>query len=75
MPYGGHADTGTSMMDAAQFVELAQALQARWPDAKLVKNGVGNLLVVVDDEDVGYLDLFSGELHGWDDEDEDDSDG
>jgi hypothetical protein len=69
MGYTGHADTGMSMMNTAQFVDLAQALQDRWPDAKLVKNGVGNLLVFVDDVAVGYLDLFDGELVGWDDED------
>jgi hypothetical protein len=67
MSYTGHADTGASMMDTPQFVDLAQALQDRWPDAKLVKNSVGNLLVFVDDVDVGYLDLFDGELVGWDD--------
>ena len=72
MPYTGHADTGASMMNATQFVELARMLQERWPDAKLVKNSVGNLLVYINDVDVGYLDLFSGELVGWDDPEPDD---
>jgi hypothetical protein len=54
------------MMNAAQFVAVANAVQQHWPDAKLVKNSIGNLLVFVDDEDVGYVDLFDGSASGWD---------
>lgn len=66
MGYEGHADTMRSMMTVEDLVAVAQVCAEKYPGADLVKNGVGNLLIVVDGQDVGYIDLFSAEAHGWD---------
>lgn len=58
----GHADTLSSMMNAEGLVAAAQSVASRWPGASLVKNSVGNLLIVADGAVVGYLDLFTGEV-------------
>lgn len=52
---------------ARQLHEIAEAVAARYPDAMLVKNGVGNLAVMVDGEYRGFADLRFGGVE-WDDE-------
>lgn len=45
------------------IADLATAVTAivdTYPDARLVRNRVGNLSVMVDGVDVGYLDLTTG---------------
>lgn len=66
MGYEGHADTLRSMMTIEDLVTVAQECARRYPGANLVKNSVGNLLIVVDGEDVGYVDLFNGTAQAWD---------
>ncbi|MGW5519241.1 hypothetical protein [Nocardia africana] len=50
-----------------QLHEMADTVHARYPDAVLVKNRVGNLSVMVDGEYRGFLDLRFGGVE-WDDE-------
>lgn len=49
-------------MTPAQLLAGAQAVAEHWPDAELVKNGVGNLAITIDGEFVGYLDLRDGSV-------------
>jgi hypothetical protein len=49
-------------MTPAQLLEGARVVAARFPDAELVKNKVGNLAIMVGGEYVGYLDLRTGEV-------------
>lgn len=44
------------------LVRLATNCEKRWPTATLVKNGVGNLVVMVDGEYIAYLDLLDGTI-------------
>jgi hypothetical protein len=63
-------------MTTAEFLAAAQSVAGQFPDAVLVKNPVGNLTVLVNDEYVAWVDLRWGELHlvssqhtdGWVDE-------
>jgi hypothetical protein len=50
-----------------QLREMADAVAARYPDAILVKNQVGNLSVLDGGEFVGWLDLRFGGVN-WDDD-------
>ena len=50
-----------------QMHEMADTVHARYPDAVLVKNRVGNLSVMVDGEYLGFLDLRFGGVN-WDEE-------
>ena len=54
-------------MTPAQLLAGAQAVADRAPDAVLVKNQVGNLAIVRDGENIGWLDLRYGEAY-WNDE-------
>lgn len=50
-------------MTTNELVDLALRASERYPDAKLARNGVGNLVVVnASGEYVAYLDLMSGEI-------------
>ena len=51
-------------MTPAQLLAGAAEVAERWPDARLVKNGVGNLAIADGGEYVGYLDLRTGEVFG-----------
>ncbi|UGT65302.1 hypothetical protein LTT66_18200 [Nocardia gipuzkoensis] len=50
-----------------QLHEMADAVTARYPDAILVKNQVGNLSVLDGGEFVGWLDLRFGGVD-WDED-------
>lgn len=49
-------------MTPAEFLQAAQAVVERFPNAELVKNEVGNLAVFVDGQYVAWVDLRYGEL-------------
>lgn len=54
--------TDLPSMTTREFLHLAALTYERWPDAKLVKNAVGNLAVYVGDEWVAWLNLRTGEI-------------
>jgi len=54
-------------MTPAQLLAGAQEVAERAPDAVLVKNAMGNLMIARGGEMIGWLDLRSGEAH-WTDE-------
>jgi len=56
-------------MTPAQLLAGAQEVAGRAPDAVLVKNAAGNLMIARDTEMIGWLDLRYGEAH-WDGDDE-----
>jgi len=58
----------TRTMTPAELLAGAQEVAARFPDAELVKNGVGNLAVFVDGRYVAWLDLRTGKLDSFADE-------
>jgi hypothetical protein len=45
-----------------QFLAAAQAVASRFPDCELVKNQVGNLSILLDGEQIGWVDLRYGEV-------------
>lgn len=47
-------------MTPQQFLDAATDVAARFPDAKLVKNQVGNLAIANNDIYVGFVDLQYG---------------
>ena len=49
-------------MTPAQLLAGVAEVAERWPDAGLVRNSVGNLMIVSEDKFVGYLDLLTGEV-------------
>lgn len=49
-------------MTMGEFVRMAHRVMEKRPNATLVKNKVGNLAILDDDEFVGYLDLLDGEV-------------
>jgi hypothetical protein len=50
-------------MTPAQLLEAAQTVVDRVPDARLLKNAVGNLTIVdPDDNYIGYIDLRFGDV-------------
>lgn len=49
-------------MTPAQLLLLAQEVAARYPEAELVKNGVGNLALMRDGYYIGFADLEFGDL-------------
>jgi len=51
------------------LVEVATQVSERWPNAKLTRarEGINNLLIMVDGVSVGMIDLRRGELVDWDD--------
>lgn len=50
-------------MEPWQFLRAARTVMEDFPNCRLVKNQVGNLAIVVDDEFVGYVDLRDGTVH------------
>lgn len=50
-------------MTPAQLLAAAQETAEHAPDALLVKNQVGNLTIVQDDEMTGWIDLRYGTVH------------
>ncbi len=48
--------------------QLLQALSALLPTDVLEKNRVGNLIVIRDDRDIGWLDLTNGTFEPIDEE-------
>ncbi len=50
-------------MTPTQLLAGAQAVADRAPDAVLVKNQVGNLMIARDGEMTGWLDLRYGTAH------------
>ena len=48
-------------MTPAQLLAGATAIAERFPTAELIKNAVGNLMIEVDGDYIGYLDLRTGE--------------
>ena len=55
-------------MTPAQLLSGAQEVAARAPDAVLVKNDVGNLMISRDGEMTGWMDLRYGTVHWTEDE-------
>jgi hypothetical protein len=56
-------------MTPAQLLAGAQEVAERAPDAVLVKNAVGNLMIAdADDGMIGWLDLRYGTVHWTEDE-------
>jgi hypothetical protein len=53
------------------LARAAGALALRFPDAELVRNSVGNLTVLLDDEYIGWVNLRTGEVTIFADEDAD----
>jgi hypothetical protein len=49
-------------MTPAQLLAVATEVSERFPDAELVKNGVGNLAGFVNGAYVAWLDLRTGEV-------------
>lgn len=49
-------------MTPQQLLAGAQQIADRFPDSSLERNQVGNLVVVIDDEYAGWLDLTDGEF-------------
>lgn len=54
-------------MTPAQLLAGAREIAERAPDALLVKNAVGNLMIARDGEMAGWLDLRYGTVHWLDD--------
>lgn len=54
-------------MTPAQLLTGAAEVAERAPDAVLVKNAVGNLMIARDGVMIGWIDLRYGEVH-WDEE-------
>lgn len=52
-------------MTPAQLLAGAQEIAAQAPDAMLVKNAVGNLMIMRGDRMIGWLNLRDGIVH-WD---------
>ena len=55
-------------MTPAQLLTGATAVAERFPAAELIKNAVGNLVIMVDDVYIGYLNLRTGEPVFFDDD-------
>ena len=55
-------------MTPAQLLAGAQEVAERAPDAVLVKNDVGNLMISRDGEMTGWMDLRYGTVHWTEDE-------
>jgi hypothetical protein len=55
-------------MTPAQLLAGAHEVAERTPDAVLVKNTVGNLMIARDDVMIGWLDLRNGAVHWLEDE-------
>jgi hypothetical protein len=53
-------------MTPAQLLSGAREVAERAPDAVLVKNAVGNLMIARDGKMIGWLDLRYGTAH-WED--------
>lgn len=45
-----------------QLLKLARRVKAEYPGVTLIKNRVGNLVIVEDDVYVAWLDLTTGEI-------------
>ncbi len=45
--------------------DAADAIEARHPDARLIKNRVGDLCILADGEYVGHVALIDGEVSWW----------
>jgi hypothetical protein len=57
-------------MTPAQFRSMALTVTDRIPaDAQIVRNAVGNLAVMVNGEYAGFIDLVTGEVIMFEDED------
>lgn len=50
-------------MTIEALAAVAQEFAQRYPGARLVKNLVGNLLIVIGGETVGWIDLLDGTAH------------
>jgi hypothetical protein len=50
-------------MSPEQFLTVAEGVYAHEPDAKLVKNKVGNLTIIRNGISVGWIDLRYGITH------------
>lgn len=53
-------------MTPAQLLAGAQEIAARAPDARLIRNLVGNLAIAQGDVRTGWLDLRNGTVHWYD---------
>ena len=52
-------------MTPQELLSAAHTVLARWPEAELVKNGVGNLSILDDGAYVGWINLRDGEVKSW----------
>jgi len=55
-----HTAAQRGNLTPALLAEAARQVSERHPDARLIKNQVGNLSILVDGEYLGYIDLFDG---------------
>ena len=45
-----------------ELFSLAEEVRRDWPHAKLKKNGMGNLVIEIDGEYVGFIDFYGPEV-------------
>lgn len=60
-----HTDAMRGTLTPQLLRDAADAIEARHPDARLIKNQVGDLCILVDDEYLGHLALLDGEVCWW----------